>query len=530
MAPVEPLSDAVLDNLGRFVDSSYRLWHAHKEFGQSFPPDVFTVLSERHRLDKFLKYVAKEPKELTVGDLIEGPFLSLFRLQDEQLRKCSLYVRRCYVEYRTLLLTWADDCQKKGLKLACRLGGNPGIGKSTFLVYLLLELLKEAHRNDPAGDESKHEDSIRLREKALRLKIFLSDGSCFYVYSRRTGWLQVNNEKKWIEMHMDKMNSQDAWLLVDGYDIPETASSKTLLVSSPNIRNYARFAKNRPRADVLPTLPWNEVEEAFDKLLAVVIADPTTSKDVLEEAVVHRRFVMSRLSAGVPSEDEKVDETSEIAEFFAADAEMVFYLDKKRLAERFRIWGGVLRKLFSLTPLAGLKSLFKDEKAAKLWAQFMRGDFALFDTATEENLLVGSVLSTNVLHGIFEPGHVGYIATGEYKCITDCGKTALAEWLSLSDWKDLMATYVQERENRGPKMGYMFEVFCHRFFCCRSDDRSLYFRKLFDDEPEKDKRVFWLDLPRVTQRKLTQLSDVQAPGVKPSSLLYFKPYLLLSRA
>ena len=515
-ASVEPPPNAPVDHCGRFVDSRYRLWYARKEFGrQSNPPKDFTVLYD-HRLNELLEYAnpklaAPEP-ESEVGLFIQGEFLSLFRLQKAQLnnRTCSLYVRECYVEYRKILMDAADAHQAQGQELACRLTGNPGIGKSTFLVYHLLKLLKEANHNEHADDYKK--------EKALRLKIFLSDGCYFYVYSRRTGWLQVK-EEEWIDMHTKQIPSPYTWLLVDSYDVPETASRLTLSVSSPNIRHYARFAKNVLCVNVLPTWSWDEVQGLFNDLVNVAMNDLNLSEDVRKEAG-NRRFVISRKMTHVPSEEEKADDTSEIAEFFAAPAGTVFFLDIKRLRKRFEIWGGVLRKLFSLMPLAGLKSLFKDEKAAKIWKQFSRGDLALFDTATEENVQA-NIPASNVLHGIFEPVHVQYVASiGAYKFITERGSTALEEWLLSSDWKDLMAKYIEG--SNSTSAGDLFEPFCHGFFTCRTDDRSVYLRDCANGPSNYD-GALWLDLPKVSERVLLELSDAREPVGVRSKLLYFKP-------
>ena len=567
--PINPPEDAELDECGRYVDLRYRLSHAHDEFGLPFPPDVFTALSEHHHLEKLLKFAAEEPTELTDGVLINRQFLSLFRLQDEQLLTCSLYVRKSYVAYRKLLLKRAQAYQKTGVKLACRLGGNPGIGKSTFLVYYLLELLKEAHRNigqtedadhadggdladddnsekkdasrplnpirgdNLAGAESEQEkvlrlkkealrlkeEALRLKEEALRLKIFLSDGVCYYVYSRRTGWLQVKKEKNWIQMHRDNKKNEDAWLLVDSYDLPATASRKILLVSSPNISNFARFAKTQPTINVLPTLSWDEVKDTFNQLLKAIAKNPMFPEDVRKDAS-DGRMAMS-WEEFTPSEDEQADDTSEIAEFFRAPAGEPFYLDLLRLQKRFDIWGGVLRTVFSLKPLAGLKSLFKAEKAAKLWKQFIRGDFALFETATEENGKV-NIPATNVLHGIFEPVHDKHYNArfDQYKYITERGKAALVEWLSSMDSKALMETYIEG--SRTSFAGDLFEALCHSFFTCRTNDRSLYLRD-YDNSGKNYDGALWLDLPVVSKRILEKLSDAKDPVDKTSKLLYFKP-------
>ena len=267
--------------------------------------------------------------------------------------------------------------QARWKKSNCLLNGNPSIGKSMFLVYHLLKLLEEAHRNQQATDLSK-------RAKANGLKIFLCDGRYFYVYSRRTGWLRINGENFWVDMHTNEMCSQDAWLLVYGHDLGETACRRTVLVSSPNVHNYTKFKKNEPRVNVLPTWSWDEVEHMCDQLLDLAISKDSASgsKRVLAEGTLS---VISRPQADEPCEEEKADDSSEVAEFFSAPAGTVFYLDKARIRRRFEIWGGVLSKLFSLEPLEGLRSLFRGEDAAKLWTRFTEGDFKLFEAATEEN-------------------------------------------------------------------------------------------------------------------------------------------------
>ena len=561
--PVEPPPNAAVDHCGRFIDLQYRLWYAHKEFGQSDSPEEITVLSN-HRLNELLEYANTkfaepdpEPEPLPeplpepmqermpkpyAGLFIQGEFLSLFRLQKPQLhnKTCSLYVRKCYVDYRKILMDTAEDYQATGQEFACRLTGNPGIGKSTFLVYHLLKLLKEAnqnehavdsgegskddskkeqaHRNDlagdiPTGDKSKH-------EKALRLKIFLTDGRCFYIYSRRTGWIQAKKENVWIDMHKNRTHSPDTWLLVDSYDVPETTSRNTLSVSSPNIRNYIKFEKNNPIVYALPTWSLEEVERLFNELLNAAMNDLTLPGDVRNDAR-NGRLLMSQISTSTLSEEENADDTSEIAEFFAEAAGSDLYLDIVRLRKRFNIWGGILRKLFSLTPLSGLKSLFKRKKAAKLWKQFTRGDFSLFDSATVEDAQV-NIQRTNVLHEIFQPVHDQryLVCPGHYTCITVRGSSALEEWLLSSDWKELMAKYI-EGSNSG-SAGDLFESFVHSFFTCRTGDRSLYWRDC-GNGPSKFVGALWLDLPKVSERVLSALSDAREPVEKRSKLLYIKP-------
>ena len=426
-ALVEPPPDAAVDQRGRFVDWRYRLWHAHKEFRPSSSPEevvdvyeghstqLFAVLSG-HSLSELLEYATGnfaylDPNRSDVGFFIEGLFLSLFGCLGGRFKTCGLYVRKCYVEYRKVIMDAAEHFRARRSPFLCRLTGNPGIGKSMFLVYHLLKLLEEAHRNEHATDDSR-------RELALRLKIFLSDGRNFYVYSRRTGWLQVKKENVWTDMHMDERLCRDAWLLVDGYDLLETACH-TLFVSSPNFRNYIQFRKNQPCVTVLPTWSWDEVEHVFDRSLDLTIRRSFWSGDGLVSAERTLPLV-SRAVIRVPTDEDKADSSSETAEFFSEDGdEIVRPLDKARIRKRFDAWGGVLTKLFSLRPLEGLNALFKYEKDRKLCLEFTRGNFSLFETP-------GVYEYPYVLHNLFEPDHNGYIARDRtFKTITERGRIAL---------------------------------------------------------------------------------------------------------
>ena len=110
VTPVEPPADAAVDRCGRFIDSRYRLWHARKEFGLSYCPDIdsafiwgvyaklFTELSTEHKLNELLEYATRNPAapgplKSETGSFIEGRFFSFFGLQGAQFDPCGLYVR-----------------------------------------------------------------------------------------------------------------------------------------------------------------------------------------------------------------------------------------------------------------------------------------------------------------------------------------------------------------------------------------------------------------------------------------------------
>ena len=282
--PVEPPQNALLDDYGRYVDLRYRLWYAYNEF--KCRVRWIELDGDVDNLNKLLEYAFSEalpPKTKRKDGKLEGEeqfivgnFLGIFERQQGQLSETTIYVRHCYPDFRKRLMEEARTrTGRPGMR--CRLTGNPGIGKSTFLVYHVIELLKEEccrNANESAGTSSKRtrlsiegaetssgrtrlsnesaetsSNRTRLSNKSAEtsskcagasnesgtpLKILLSTGTKFYLYSLRTGWLQVEPDG-WNQMYSNAKNS-DAWLLVDSLDIILTPQcQKVLSVSSPNL-------------------------------------------------------------------------------------------------------------------------------------------------------------------------------------------------------------------------------------------------------------------------------------------------------
>ena len=111
--------------------------------------------------------------------------------------------------------------------------GNPGIGKSMFLLYMLVKLVaqKETVVYDPFWDK----------------KSFLFSA----------GTMKIGE----LEDFVFELSNASTWYLVDGKE-PAFQEAKTLLVSSPNPKNYKEFHKlNTVKRLFMPIWTWEEIQE-----------------------------------------------------------------------------------------------------------------------------------------------------------------------------------------------------------------------------------------------------------------------------
>jgi len=166
---------------------------------------------------------------------IEGTFLDLGAgvhfLGDEKLGS-KLFVRECYQELAEVTMGIVES----GYNLV--ITGNPGIGKSYFLLFLMHFLrLKE---QEPTVVLFRH----------LEMKWYLFSKGGVLVIEKATG------SPKAFRKYLDDLNT---WYLVDTAQ-PLQVKAKTLLVSSPYVERYKEFRKTQAMIRFMPIWSKEDID------------------------------------------------------------------------------------------------------------------------------------------------------------------------------------------------------------------------------------------------------------------------------
>jgi len=173
---------------------------------------------------------------------VAGDFLQIIQANPAlPFSGTSLYIRESYKEIYTII---NNMCTQKSRFL---LLGNPGIGKSCFLIYMLYRLLAE-------------KKTVVLRRSSELVCYLFTNGQV----------TSTGNVSDFAAI----LNNPDVWYLCDTIPEPGTVAAKTVLTCSPSRQNFKLFEKYQQRQTLyLPIWNLDEVH-----LLRTVFRDIAEAK------------------------------------------------------------------------------------------------------------------------------------------------------------------------------------------------------------------------------------------------------------
>ena len=490
-----PPGDVRCDALGRYVDKARR----HLEIRRLFPTlrGRLSVLSDAEPIVAILRYATSLPGPYNAqgdmhdidkpGAVVAGDFFRILRNSDSFFP--YLYVRKCYVEFRKMVMRTIELTEHKPaeFRFQCLLSGMPGIGKSGFMIYHIVQLLREFFHSRITGPQST---------------IFLAIGGLFYVYSGRAGWFGIEMEAF---EDLGLLNACDAsWILSDNYDIGFCPRVKTLLVAPPYRRYYREYKKFSPEERFLPTWSCDEVQTFFNYLEGLASA------------------VSLEISQGSTRPSNHAPESSdEIARNFVDNPNgMPLVLTKDRLWDRFFHRGGVVRLLFKLVLLPKLDPVSSGKISAVLWSKIRNGTICMehpddglpAPTAMFEH----AVLEFAVTEDYCESGS-GYTPISPYamKLMSDeCSLFSLDELISTISSKDCDRTRC-----------FYFESLCLKYLSYQPADqeraRAVYLRKMWPQSEQDQNMIF--EIPKVRARSFGDLRHLVDIGARRGGLVFAQP-------
>ncbi|GAM23476.1 hypothetical protein SAMD00019534_066510 [Acytostelium subglobosum LB1] len=205
-------------------------------------------------------------------------------------KRSSLYVRECYEEMKNLIFAQFDRYEGiatlPGSASASSsappppdpiygsfvVTGTPGIGKSCFLYYLMLEIAK---KKAPLVVHSIHSNSAHS----------------FYLYTFDGNGTPIVNRGP-IELVIPYLTKKSTYYLVDSLKV-SNAAAKTIIVSSPDPALYKEFLKNdRTTRMFMP--PWEKDELDHVKPLLYPQVPQATLEDLWLKWGGIPRFVLEK--------------------------------------------------------------------------------------------------------------------------------------------------------------------------------------------------------------------------------------------
>ena len=493
----EPPGDAQCDALGRYTHAAHRIFEILRMFPE-LDSKILEVVKDSNQLAAILRYAVGLPVPYSgqgerqgidkAKSVIPADFFGILRNSQSNFR--YMYVRKCYVQFRQRLMRMVKDMHAPPqYRFHCLLSGNPGIGKSAFLIYHIIQLLREFFHSGLTGPESS---------------IFLATGRMFYVYSVRSGWLRISMEG--FETLGASDDCENSWVLSDSYDIGFGPRGKTLLVASPYRRYYREYKKFDPSACFLPTWSWNEVL-AFHTYLEG-LGNGVSLKIIQDTARPAKKAL---------------DNSDEIARNFVDNPNgMPLFLTKDRLWDRFFHRGGVVRLLFQLVLLEPMKAVSAGKINAELWAKIQDGTVCMENRNTSElgfqapaEIIEHEVLEFSVTEcysatdGVFKP-----ISPYAMKLMSDgCALFTLDELISTISSKDCDQTQC-----------FYFESLCLKYLSYQpivdhQPTRAAYLRKMWS---KQDQNMI-LEIPKVGTRSFADLSHLVDIGATSGGLVFAQP-------
>ena len=149
----------------------------------------------------------------------------------------ELYIRQSYVDLFQIIMDNLTNSDQRNRYHRMAITGNPGIGKSLFLFYVMWRISSM----DNVG-------TVILRRA--------KDDGLIYVFGRNNSWSTVNYGDI-----VSLLSSPNTWYLTDTLDPPPgEVKAVTILVASPARKHYKEFLKYSV-TDVLRYLPVWSLEE-----------------------------------------------------------------------------------------------------------------------------------------------------------------------------------------------------------------------------------------------------------------------------
>src|SRR6185369_12413072 len=191
-------------------------------------PDEYSFkrmcLDEDTLLFKFWKDVQNIEINKKIISLTEGVYL-LGKMEQGS----NIFVRQCYIDLSMIIF----DSDK--LENFC-ITGTPGIGKTFFIYYLLIQLIKK-------------EISV-VYDHVNQSPIFFHQGNIY---------------EGTLDLFHNELNKSDVWYLVDGHH-PRNCEAKTILATSPQKENYRNFQKRAgTKKRFMPVWTWDEISACISK-------------------------------------------------------------------------------------------------------------------------------------------------------------------------------------------------------------------------------------------------------------------------
>jgi len=180
--------------------------------------------------------------------VVYGDFLKIKQANAKRLpfQGNLLFLRKCYTDILTIITSSTD--YSRFLLL-----GNPGIGKSCFLIYLLFELLQ-------------HKQTVVLRRSG-------DLGLCFLFQNG-----QVSCTAN-ISDFVGVLNNPATWYLVDTVPDPGSVMAKTVFACSPRRDNYKLFERYQQRVTLyFPVWSYDEIIFARAPLFSDMYADTVVDR------------------------------------------------------------------------------------------------------------------------------------------------------------------------------------------------------------------------------------------------------------
>ena len=280
----------------------------------------------------------------TPGAIITNIINSAFFSGGDALQ---LFVREDYVGlYDNIMARKSSRCEKERKNSQCLVTGNPGIGKTMFLIYFMMRVMYE-NRGNP-----------RFRMAIAVAGAARTSSPLFYAFTRKSGWFKISDER-FISFRIQKILDPDCWIFADSIDIM-VCGTNSLVTASPDTEHFKFYLKGPTVTLHMPLWTLNELIYVFRKIIMPAPGDSgETSATVTivfasaDPAVGWREFLKERETCKNPFESvlpALIDKGS----YVLGEEAKAGALTEDKIILRFFVRGGVPRTVYSFDTLPNM--------------------------------------------------------------------------------------------------------------------------------------------------------------------------------
>ena len=278
-----------------------------------------------------------------ITNIINSAIFSGEALSKNELK---LFVRDDYVGlYDNIMARKSSRCEKERKNFQCLVTGNPGIGKTMFLIYFMMRVMYE-NRGNP-----------RFRMAIAVAGAARTFSPLFYAFTRKSGWFKISDER-FRAFRFQETSDPDCWIFADSIDIM-ACGTNSLITASPNSEYFKFYAKGQTVTLHMPLWTLNELIFVFRKIIMPAPGDSGASSAVpiaftsTDPAAGWKKVLKERENCKNPFEcvlpaliDKASYELGKEAE--AGD------LTEDKIILRFFVRGGVPRTVYSFDTLPNM--------------------------------------------------------------------------------------------------------------------------------------------------------------------------------